>query len=145
MLYNRGVGGTLLATLGENIRRYREQHGWSQAELGRRADVEYSTINALESGEQKGMRSDRLHRVAAALGVEVGELLETLTQNTPPTQELRDKGLSEKDLAKLTGIWARLSPRGRARWLDRAEELIEVEEAAQATHPNTPRPIQPQE
>ncbi len=64
-----------MSALGDAIRFYREQRGWAQAELSRRANVEYSTINAIEAGTQQSIRSDRLKQLADALGVSVDALL----------------------------------------------------------------------
>jgi transcriptional regulator with XRE-family HTH domain len=48
----------------------------SQAEIARRAGVSTTYLSALESGERKSPGLPVLRRLANALGVPVGELLE---------------------------------------------------------------------
>jgi ribosome-binding protein aMBF1 (putative translation factor) len=56
--------------LGEQIRRLREAHGISQAELGRRIGSTQPAIARLEAG-RVSPTLETLDRVAAALGVEL--------------------------------------------------------------------------
>jgi transcriptional regulator with XRE-family HTH domain len=53
-----------------NLRRLRNDRGWSQEELANRADVDRTYISSLER-EQYAASIDMLERLALALGVEV--------------------------------------------------------------------------
>lgn len=109
-----------MSVLGDTIRSLREQYGWSQAELGRRADVEYSTINAVESGAQQSIRSDRLKQLADTLGVTTDALL---TGTVPmreagmvipaPIAELQAEGLPDSLVQDLVEKWPELAPADR--------------------------------
>jgi len=61
-------GGFPTASVGEQLRRYRETQGLSQAELGRRLGVSGPTISRYETGEMQ-IDADELPRFAAELGV----------------------------------------------------------------------------
>ena len=71
-------------TLGTLIRRRRLEQGWTQEQLAERisAEGEYvrqSEISRIESGRVGLPRYARLERIAAALGLSVGELLTSST------------------------------------------------------------------
>ena len=59
---------------GNPIRLWRQHRGLTQAQLAEKANVAQSYIAMLEKGERKGA-VEMLQRVAAALGVEVDDLL----------------------------------------------------------------------
>jgi putative transcriptional regulator len=58
------------------LRELRDEKGLSQQALGDKAGVRQATISDLESGKAKGVEFQTLEKLAAALGVEPGELLE---------------------------------------------------------------------
>ena len=58
------------------IRQLRESKGWSQLELARRSDVDQGYVSRLEAGTKKNPSVAILKKLARALGVAVGELLE---------------------------------------------------------------------
>jgi XRE family transcriptional regulator of biofilm formation len=58
------------------IKTLREQRGWSQAELARKAEVTDAYIAQLETGVRSNPSLEVLKRLARALGVPVTELLE---------------------------------------------------------------------
>lgn len=58
--------------IGGRIEKLREQRGWSQGELARRAETSQETIATIERGRQKSSKTPP--RIARALGVEVAEL-----------------------------------------------------------------------
>mgnify|MGYP000849098643 CR=1 FL=1 len=60
--------------LARHIIRRRQERGWSQRELARRAGIAVSTLNDLESGQAKDARLSTLARIAAALMTPVGSL-----------------------------------------------------------------------
>jgi transcriptional regulator with XRE-family HTH domain len=58
------------------LKALREERGWSMAELAKKADVTDAYIAQLETRKKKNPSLDVLKRLARALGVPVGELLE---------------------------------------------------------------------
>lgn len=61
--------------LGERVRKLRKRMGISQEELGFRAKVHRTYIGAIERAEQN-VSIDTIHKIAKALKVSSGELLE---------------------------------------------------------------------
>ncbi|MEM7246935.1 MAG: helix-turn-helix transcriptional regulator [Acidobacteriota bacterium] len=62
-----------LAALGERIRRYRQDQGWTQAQLARRAGISRDAISRIERGLERA-REATLRALAQALGVEWSQL-----------------------------------------------------------------------
>ena len=60
-------------TLGDVVRKLRDQRGWTQADLGEQADVHQTVIGRLEKNSDKSERST-IERVARALEVSVADL-----------------------------------------------------------------------
>lgn len=60
-------------SVGKRIKEARVARGWSQGQLGERAGVSQTGISSWERGRTEPTRDD-VRRVAAALGVEVGEI-----------------------------------------------------------------------
>lgn len=58
------------------LRSLRQQHGWSQAELARRAGVTDAYVAQLETGTRRNPSLEVLQRLAKALKVPVTELLQ---------------------------------------------------------------------
>jgi transcriptional regulator with XRE-family HTH domain len=58
----------------ENIKRLREQKGWTQTQAAQQADVPFRTLQNWEAGSREP-RLDALKKLAAAYGVLVDELL----------------------------------------------------------------------
>jgi transcriptional regulator with XRE-family HTH domain len=58
------------------IRQRREEQGLSQLALAKKAGVAQGYISSLEAGEKKNPSIGVLKKLARALGVAVGELLE---------------------------------------------------------------------
>jgi transcriptional regulator with XRE-family HTH domain len=66
-----------LKILGDTIRQYREQTGWSQEKLAERADLHPVYFGKIERGEQ-WISLHALLRVAKALGVKIRDLVAKL-------------------------------------------------------------------
>lgn len=62
--------------LGQNIRKYRIQKGWSQADLSIAVDVDRADISKYENGSKGLMSCSMLRRFAKALGVSMDALME---------------------------------------------------------------------
>jgi transcriptional regulator with XRE-family HTH domain len=85
--------------IGREIRRLREEKGWSQAKLAGAADMGTSGISQIETGA-RNPSAVTLSKIAEALGVEVGDLFpkeqprlldaRTLEGQPAPTLKLED-------------------------------------------------------
>jgi ribosome-binding protein aMBF1 (putative translation factor) len=76
-----------VSSFGESIRKGRLAHGWTQAQLAEAAQLSSNYVARLERGEL-GPSLFVAHRIAEALGVELGELLEPHPV-APPVARLR--------------------------------------------------------
>lgn len=63
------------AIFGANLRRVRQARGLSQEALGDAADMHRTAVGAVERGEAN-VTIDNMERLAAAIGVELSELLD---------------------------------------------------------------------
>lgn len=68
--------------LGQNIRKYRMQKGWSQMDLSKAVDIDRADISKYENGTKGEMGFRTLKRFASALGVSTDQLLSE--EATPP-------------------------------------------------------------
>ena len=64
--------------IGERIRAYRNQKGWSQEYLAEKADVHHTYIGQLERGE-KNATIESISKIAGALGVSLSRLFENIS------------------------------------------------------------------
>ena len=74
------------------IRELRDKKGWSQQKLGEEAGVRQATISELETGVIQRADFSILERLAIALGVEPGELLEREAKRATKKTEIRPSG-----------------------------------------------------
>jgi transcriptional regulator with XRE-family HTH domain len=110
--------------LGQRLRRYREDRGWTQAVLAEQAGVSKPYLSELEGGAGRRPSGQILLKLADALGVTVADLLgrqvlPTKDPEIPPS--LREfaklRGLPESDIRMLAGIRFRgEAPRTPQRW-----------------------------
>ena len=70
---------------GQNLRRCRQLEGLSQEELGERASLHRTEIGKLEKGERLP-RIDTLVRLAGAMAIPPGELVEGIYWTPAPTK-----------------------------------------------------------
>lgn len=77
----RSAGVTVLLAMDEHRKQaglrlvqLREAKGWGQEDLAREADVSTKTVSRFENGRHEGRR-DTINKIAAALGVEVTDLI----------------------------------------------------------------------
>lgn len=61
--------------LGQNIRKYRIEKGWSQKQLSDAVDMDRAEISRIENGDRGAMSCTMLKRFAKALGVSMDELM----------------------------------------------------------------------
>lgn len=57
----------MTGTVGERVRQVRQERGWTQAELAKRAKIAQSSVSELERGDSRG--SAYIVDIAVALGV----------------------------------------------------------------------------
>jgi transcriptional regulator with XRE-family HTH domain len=65
---------TLMERIGRNVRRVRERHGWTQAELARRSRMHRISVAQTEAGRSVSLKT--LEKLARALRVKPGRLLD---------------------------------------------------------------------
>ena len=71
--------------VGRRLRRAREDRGWTQSELARRANVDPSSVSRVERGEIAAPSGEFLSQVALVLNLPVDTLLHGAQQPTEPT------------------------------------------------------------
>jgi len=71
-------------TLGDRIRKAREEYGMSQAELARRIRVSSNTLNKIEAGSTPDPRASRIKAIADVLRVSTDYLLGRQTKSENP-------------------------------------------------------------
>ena len=75
--------------IGDRIRAYRNQKGWSQEYLAEKADVHHTYIGQLERGE-KNATIESISKIAGSLGVSLSRLFENISieqqENNLPAQ-----------------------------------------------------------
>ena len=93
---------TLRKHIGQKIRELRKIKGLTQEELGEKATLNYKFIGELERGKVN-ISLDSLHRVAIALGAEIGDLFtkspdlvpQNIVREDNPTAKLSSKDRSQ--------------------------------------------------
>ncbi|MGI5818101.1 MAG: helix-turn-helix domain-containing protein [Armatimonadota bacterium] len=76
---------SLSERIGSNIRRRRKELGLTQEQVGEKAGLDWTTIGAAERGV-RNLSVESLLKVATALGVTVGDLVES-PKREPTEQE----------------------------------------------------------
>lgn len=99
--------------LGQNIRKYRIQKDWSQADLSIAVDVDRADISKYENGSKGLMSCSMLRRFAKALGVSMDALME----------EEEERGTAESIQEK----FERLNPLHQAMIVETIDAYIEKE------------------
>lgn len=61
--------------IAKNIKKYREQKGWTQELLARKADISYNTIIKLESGGIKDPRISTIKKISITLNIDINKLI----------------------------------------------------------------------
>lgn len=117
-------------TIGRNVRRFREEKGWSQQELAQAAQCRQSTISGVEGGGARASRT-LLGRIATALDVPEWRIFldkVTAREMRELPEELRelahlakspDPGLQKlaQKLTEIIGLHLRLARPRRRRYM----------------------------
>ena len=64
-----------MATIGENIKKYRAKHGLTQDDLVKKANVKYSTLTKIEGGVVKKPSVQIMAKIAKGLDVSIDDLM----------------------------------------------------------------------
>lgn len=64
-----------VSTLAKNIRKLRQEKGWSQDELARKTDIPFTTLTKIETGVIKKPSVFTVEQIAGALGVSIDQLI----------------------------------------------------------------------
>ena len=88
--------------IGENIKKYRKEKGFTQSQLSKLSDIPVITLGRYERGE-RNPSIDILNKIALALGVQINQLCSTESFVTRATFEkfMNDNNLSEKEFMEL--------------------------------------------
>lgn len=113
-----------LREVGQAVKRRRDELGWSQEELARRAEVSHSYISKLEGGKLRRPGAGTLHDIAVSLGYKSVDGLLTGESAALP---------SESPVLSPRPWGRRLSPQELERMMPMAEDVrqLEIARAAQ--------------
>jgi len=64
-----------VSTLAKNIRKLRQEKGWSQDELARKSDIPFTTLTKIETGVIKKPSVFTVKEIASALDTSIDDLL----------------------------------------------------------------------
>lgn len=119
---------TTSETVGQRIRRFRDERGLTASELAEKAEVAKSYLSTLEHDENgtnvRRPSADTLYRIAKVLGVAMSDLLGKPIITADQTQRsaslvkfARSRNLPEADVEMLAGIRFRgEEPKSAERW-----------------------------
>lgn len=107
--------------LGQNIRKYQIQKGWSQVDFSIAVDVDRADISKYENGSKGLMSCSMLRRFAKALGVSMDALME----------EEEERGTAESIQEK----FERLNPLHQAMIVETIDAYIEKEKRTSQEKP----------
>lgn len=117
-----------MATIGQRIKELREQANMNRPKLAREADVSYSFLVQVETGQRENPQADKLAKVARALGVPLDLLMATGEPLPPPA----DPGVSQLriDLVNRINALNAQQLRAAARAFDEVLPCSDSEETA---------------
>ena len=108
--------------LGRQVLAKRKEKGWSQEQLGKKAEISRNYVSQIERGEAESVSIKIINKLAIALGVSPSDLGESSTPSTvmipPPLRELAlQDNLSYEVIDKLVNIPRRgKEPKSVAEW-----------------------------
>jgi len=93
--------------VGAKIRIFRAHRGMSQTDLARKIGVAFQQVQKYEKGTNR-IGASRLSRIAAVLGISVGELFET-QEDTAPDAKSPFRLLSGRDELRVLTAYSRIA------------------------------------
>jgi transcriptional regulator with XRE-family HTH domain len=93
--------------VGAKIRIFRAHRGMSQTDLARKIGVAFQQVQKYEKGTNR-IGASRLSRIAAVLGISVGELFET-QEDTVPDAKSPFRLLSGRDELRVLTAYSRIA------------------------------------
>jgi transcriptional regulator with XRE-family HTH domain len=111
---NQATDRDLGIRIGVAVRRYREQQGWTQAELAQRAQVAQAEISYIELGKRSKLST--LDRVSIALKQRLSDLIrfaEEIGDSESVVSEAREFVLKTRGRQKTAAVKKSAKPRGR--------------------------------
>lgn len=79
-----------ISILGQNIKRIRQDKGFSAYKLSKISNVSQTTISQIENGNRQNLKSETLKNIATALNVSVNDLVESATETIYEVSDLRE-------------------------------------------------------
>lgn len=64
----------MVKTIGENIKKWRKEKGFTQDTLAKKADIPYTTLAKIESNVNKNPTFTTITKIANAFGITLDEL-----------------------------------------------------------------------
>lgn len=117
---------------GDQVRAWREQRGIKQAELARRSGLDTATISRIERNKQTNPTTDTVQRLATALGISAGELMnEAAPQLEKPPRAVLEEVLTAQQLAVVDADWPVWSEGMRRHFLRELEGLRAAQAAVE--------------
>ena len=107
--------------IGEKIKDYRKQKGWTQLELGKKIGLGKNAISNYEKGFRTP-KKDTMFALAEAFNISIDDLFPpTSTKEAPETSQKP----SDLRLARLTDNYTKLDDKHRDRLVTASDELVE--------------------
>lgn len=140
-------------TVGERIRKIRQEKGLSQKELGKRLNVSQQMIGQYENSNET-LKPITLQKIASALQISINDLLENNFEDSPVYRAYKKNNALDSDLfldyknhtltqginwepidIKMIQTFKTLNEAGQAKAIERVEELTEIPRYTKSNKP----------
>lgn len=143
-------------TIGERIKDCRKKAGLSQKELGKKLNVSQQHIAQYEN-DKRMPKLETISKIAAALKVNINDLLESPLDDSPLYHYIKDDNISDNPIGRryinteltiqvddwqqidieLVKSFKKLNEAGKAIAVERVEELTEIPRYTKSEKPDT--------
>lgn len=130
--YTKLKGGILM-TMGEYIKKLREEKGWSQDELGQKVGVNRAAVQKWEKGTVENIKRSTIKELSKVLGVSPCDLMQwdeevnlQKVQHEIDACELFEKCYG-KEAFKAVSMFLKLDTVDQGKVVERMEVLLEAE------------------